>query len=84
MDTALDRSYLGGFERGEHNLALISLLKISEFFGGARVAPCSVLLVCSALTVYGIYLIINYASRVWVDAHANLPLPGKVVRRKAM
>ena len=26
----LDRSYLGGIERGEHNLALINLLKIAK------------------------------------------------------
>ncbi len=37
----LDRSYMGGIERGEHNLALLNILKIiralglqpSEFFG---------------------------------------------------
>lgn len=30
-DTAgLDRSYLGGIERGEHNLAVINTLKISK------------------------------------------------------
>ena len=36
----IDRSYMGGFERGEHNLALVNILKIikalnmqpSEFF----------------------------------------------------
>ena len=26
----IDRSYVGGIERGEHNLALINLLKISK------------------------------------------------------
>jgi len=26
----LDRSYMGGVERGEHNVALINLLKISK------------------------------------------------------
>lgn len=26
----IDRSYLGGIERGEHNLAIMNLLKISE------------------------------------------------------
>jgi transcriptional regulator with XRE-family HTH domain len=29
-DTGLDRSYIGGIERGEHNLALINLLKIAR------------------------------------------------------
>ena len=37
----IDRSYMGGIERGEHNLALINIMKIietlgvkpSEFFG---------------------------------------------------
>jgi transcriptional regulator with XRE-family HTH domain len=27
-DTGLDRSYMGGIERGEHNVAVINLLKI--------------------------------------------------------
>ncbi len=26
----MDRSYLGGIERGEHNIAIINLLKIAE------------------------------------------------------
>lgn len=26
----LDRSYLGGIERGEHNLALINIIKIAQ------------------------------------------------------
>jgi transcriptional regulator with XRE-family HTH domain len=26
----IDRSYMGGIERGEHNLAIINLLKIAE------------------------------------------------------
>jgi transcriptional regulator with XRE-family HTH domain len=38
----IDRSYMGGIERGEHNLALVNILKIvnalgiqpSEFFKG--------------------------------------------------
>jgi len=30
LETELDRSYLGGIERGEHNLALINLLKIAK------------------------------------------------------
>jgi transcriptional regulator with XRE-family HTH domain len=29
----VDRSYLGGIERGEHNLALMNLLKISAALG---------------------------------------------------
>lgn len=29
----LDRSYLGGIERGEHNLALMNLLKIASALG---------------------------------------------------
>jgi len=32
-EVGLDRSYLGGIERGEHNLALINLLKIAESLG---------------------------------------------------
>jgi len=28
-EIGIDRSYLGGIERGEHNLALVNLLKIS-------------------------------------------------------
>lgn len=30
LEAGIDRSYLGGIERGEHNLALINLLKISR------------------------------------------------------
>ncbi len=48
------------------------------------VASCSIPLGFSALTADLIYSIIKPAFRVWVDAHTNLPLPGKVVRRKAM
>jgi transcriptional regulator with XRE-family HTH domain len=40
LEIGLDRSYLGGVERGEHNIALINLLKIS----GALGVPCGVLL----------------------------------------
>ncbi len=29
-EVGIDRSYLGGIERGEHNLALINLIKISR------------------------------------------------------
>lgn len=32
-EVTIDRSYLGGIERGEHNLALINLLKISKALG---------------------------------------------------
>jgi transcriptional regulator with XRE-family HTH domain len=32
-EVGLDRSYLGGIERGEHNLALMNLLKISKALG---------------------------------------------------
>jgi transcriptional regulator with XRE-family HTH domain len=28
-DAGIDRSYMGGIERGEHNFALVNLLKIS-------------------------------------------------------
>lgn len=33
VDADLDRSYLGGIERGEHNLTLINLEKISTALG---------------------------------------------------
>jgi len=29
----IDRSYMGGIERGEHNVALINLIKISAALG---------------------------------------------------
>lgn len=43
----IDRSYMGGIERGEHNLALVNILKIvealslqpSEFFRGMDAPP---------------------------------------------
>ncbi|MFN5099078.1 MAG: helix-turn-helix domain-containing protein [Burkholderiaceae bacterium] len=40
LETGLDRSYVGGVERGEHNIAIINLLKISESLG----IPCGILL----------------------------------------
>jgi transcriptional regulator with XRE-family HTH domain len=33
LATELDRSYVGGIERGEHNLGLISLKKVSDSVG---------------------------------------------------
>lgn len=33
VDAELDRSYLGGIERGEHNLTLINLHKIATALG---------------------------------------------------
>jgi transcriptional regulator with XRE-family HTH domain len=33
VDADLDRSYLGGIERGEHNLTVINLAKISNALG---------------------------------------------------
>ena len=33
VDANLDRSYLGGIERGEHNLTLMNLAKISQALG---------------------------------------------------
>jgi transcriptional regulator with XRE-family HTH domain len=43
-EVGIDRSYMGGIERGEHNLALMNLLKISkslrlplsQLFSGAK------------------------------------------------
>lgn len=32
-DAGIDRSYLGGIERGEHNVAVMNLLKISACLG---------------------------------------------------
>ena len=29
-EVGIDRSYIGGIERGEHNLALVNILKISK------------------------------------------------------
>jgi transcriptional regulator with XRE-family HTH domain len=44
-DATLDRSYMGGIERGEHNLTLMNLCRISE---ALQVKP-STLLVAAGL-----------------------------------
>jgi transcriptional regulator with XRE-family HTH domain len=44
-DAELDRSYMGGVERGEHNLTLMNLCRISE---ALQVKP-SILLVAAGL-----------------------------------
>jgi transcriptional regulator with XRE-family HTH domain len=33
FEAGIDRSYIGGIERGEHNLALINLIKIAHTLG---------------------------------------------------
>ena len=33
FEAGIDRSYIGGIERGEHNLALINLIKITQTLG---------------------------------------------------
>ena len=33
LATDLDRSYVGGLERGEHNLSFVSLFKLSKALG---------------------------------------------------
>jgi len=33
VDAGLDRSYVGGIERGEHNLSLINLQRIASALG---------------------------------------------------
>lgn len=33
LDAEIDRSYLGGIERGEHNLTLVNLSKVSRALG---------------------------------------------------
>jgi len=33
VDANLDRSYMGGVERGEHNLALMNIVKIANAVG---------------------------------------------------
>lgn len=33
FEAGIDRSYIGGIERGEHNLALVNLMKISKTLG---------------------------------------------------
>lgn len=40
VDAELDRSYMGGVERGEHNLTLMNLCRISE---ALQVKPSSLL-----------------------------------------
>ncbi|MFT6590212.1 MAG: ribosome-binding protein aMBF1 (putative translation factor) [Rhodoferax sp.] len=43
-DAELDRSYMGGIERGEHNLTMMNLCKISK---ALRVCPSMVLVEAS-------------------------------------
>ena len=33
LAAGLDRSYMGGIERGEHNLTVINLLRVSDALG---------------------------------------------------
>ena len=33
LEAEIDRSYLGGIERGEHNVALMNLVKLAEALG---------------------------------------------------
>lgn len=33
LSAEIDRSYVGGIERGEHNLALINILKLARCLG---------------------------------------------------
>jgi len=33
LATELDRSYVGGIERGEHNITILNLLRIAEVLG---------------------------------------------------
>ena len=33
LDAEIDRSYLGGIERGEHNLTLVNLSKVARALG---------------------------------------------------
>lgn len=40
-DAGLDRSYMGGVERGEHNLTLMNLCKISDVL---KVKPSDLLM----------------------------------------
>ena len=40
VDAGLDRSYVGGIERGEHNLTVMNLVKISD---ALKVKPSTLL-----------------------------------------
>lgn len=40
VDADLDRSYMGGIERGEHNLTLMNVVKIA---GALKVSPSKLL-----------------------------------------
>ena len=40
-DADIDRSYMGGIERGEHNLTIMNLCRISD---APQIKPCSLLL----------------------------------------
>ena len=42
-DAELDRSYMGGVERGEHNLSLINLCKIAS---ALKMKPSELLAIC--------------------------------------
>ncbi|CAM3665159.1 helix-turn-helix domain-containing protein [Polynucleobacter antarcticus] len=33
VDAGIDRSYMGGIERGEHNLAMVNLIKVADALG---------------------------------------------------
>lgn len=33
LNAEIDRSYVGGIERGEHNLALVNILKLARCLG---------------------------------------------------
>lgn len=43
VDAELDRSYMGGVERGEHNLTLMNLCKISK---ALNIKPSELLAAC--------------------------------------
>ena len=43
MEAELDRSYMGGIERGEHNLTLMNLLRISK---ALNIKPSELLETC--------------------------------------
>lgn len=40
VDAGLDRSYMGGIERGEHNLTVMNLVKIASALG---LQPCQLM-----------------------------------------